>query len=66
MIEKRYTIPAGTSVEFRNTATDDKVRPYITKKELRFADRAGTGYGGAIFYFKYSTWIIAVNADRVK
>ena len=52
-------------VEIRNTKTDNKVRRYQTKKELSFDDRAGTGYGGAIFYFQYSTWIISVNADAV-
>lgn len=66
MKTKRYIIPVGTAVEIRDTAKDDKVRPYVTKKELSFDDRAGTGYGGVIFYFKYSTWIISVNADHVK
>jgi len=62
----RYKIPAGTRVEIQNLSTGDRGRPHVTRKELRFAERTNTGYGGSIFYFTFREWVIAVNANDVK
>ena len=62
----QYSIPAGTRVEVRNTAGDGQLRQHITKRELTFTDRAGTGYNGAIVYFEHEGWQICVHAVQVK
>jgi hypothetical protein len=62
----RYAVPAGTRVEIQNVVAGGRRRSHVTKKELRFAERTNTGYGGSIFYFTFREWVIAVNANDVK
>ena len=62
----RYTIPAGTRVEIRNSKQGSELRQHVTRRPLHFEDRANTGYEGRIFYFLYQDWVIAVNADLVE
>lgn len=61
----KYTIPAGTTVDLRNTRTNRKVTAYVTKKDLHFAVRTTTGYEFAVWYFTHGDWSIAVNSKDV-
>lgn len=58
-----YEIPAGTPVEIHNIKTNGKLRRHVTRKQLTFQERSGTGYGGHVFYFQHGDWEISVRSD---
>ena len=64
---RMYVIPAGTSVSVLNLSTGERRDHYITRRQLAFIERSGTGYNGLILYFKYGQdWEICVHKDQLR